>query len=137
MTIHSTPTTPVINEHRLPLTTGLDTGLCPEREQDAAVVTMLNSNPPEGDGPNDMLGEFAEAVGVRAPAFTAVGIRTTISAKAFTAQTGAAIAGRRRPVPFGKYWRSRPFVFSFVPRCQGDWGSAKKTGMPVSILNWA
>src|SRR5215210_5356158 len=24
-----------------------------------------------------------------------------------------------RSVPFGKYWRSSPLVFSFVPRCQG------------------
>src|SRR5665811_1812002 len=24
-----------------------------------------------------------------------------------------------RSVPLGKYWRSRPFVFSLVPRCQG------------------
>jgi len=24
-----------------------------------------------------------------------------------------------KSVPLGKYWRSRPFVFSFVPRCQG------------------
>ena len=23
-----------------------------------------------------------------------------------------------RSVPFGKYWRSRPLVFSLVPRCQ-------------------
>jgi hypothetical protein len=40
-------------------------------------------------------------------------------------------------VPFGKYWRSSPFVFSFVPRCQGLCGSAKKTGMPVSTVNAA
>jgi len=24
-----------------------------------------------------------------------------------------------RSVPFGKYWRRRPLVFSLVPRCQG------------------
>ena len=28
-------------------------------------------------------------------------------------------------------------MFSFVPRCQGLLGSAKKTGMPVSTLNCA
>jgi hypothetical protein len=28
-----------------------------------------------------------------------------------------------RSVPFGKYWRSRPLVFSFVPRCHGLRGS--------------
>jgi hypothetical protein len=26
---------------------------------------------------------------------------------------------RERSVPFGKYWRSSPLVFSFVPRCHG------------------
>jgi len=35
-----------------------------------------------------------------------------------------------RSVPFGKYWRSNglvpdPFVFSLVPRCQGECGSQK------------
>src|SRR3954464_890588 len=30
-----------------------------------------------------------------------------------------------RSVPLGKYWRSSPLVFSFVPRCQGLWGSQK------------
>src|SRR4051812_11555804 len=30
-----------------------------------------------------------------------------------------------RSVPFGKYWRSSPLVFSFVPRCQGLCGSQK------------
>ena len=30
-----------------------------------------------------------------------------------------------RSVPFGKYWRSRPLVFSFVPRCHGLRGSQK------------
>jgi hypothetical protein len=28
-------------------------------------------------------------------------------------------------VPLGKNWRSRPFVFSFVPRSHGQWGCAK------------
>jgi hypothetical protein len=30
-----------------------------------------------------------------------------------------------RSVPLGKYCRSSPLVFSFVPRCQGEWGSQK------------
>ena len=30
-----------------------------------------------------------------------------------------------RLVPFGKYWRSSPFVFSLLPRCQGECGSQK------------
>jgi len=32
---------------------------------------------------------------------------------------------RDRSVPLGKYWHSRPLVFSFAPLCQGLWGSAK------------
>ena len=28
-------------------------------------------------------------------------------------------------LPFGKYWRSSPLVFSLLPRCQGLWGSQK------------
>jgi hypothetical protein len=38
-----------------------------------------------------------------------------------------------RSVPLGKYWRSRPFVFSLVPRCHGLCGSQKKTASPISI----
>jgi hypothetical protein len=30
-----------------------------------------------------------------------------------------------RSVPLGKYWRRRPLVFSLLPRCQGECGSAK------------
>ncbi|WP_461070496.1 transposase [Streptomyces pseudoechinosporeus] len=30
-----------------------------------------------------------------------------------------------RSLPLGKYCRSRPFMFSFVPRCQGECGSQK------------
>ena len=30
-----------------------------------------------------------------------------------------------RLVPLGKYWRRRPLVFSLLPRCQGECGSAK------------
>src|SRR3954463_6684551 len=30
-----------------------------------------------------------------------------------------------RSVPLGKYCRSSPLVFSFVPRCHGLWGSQK------------
>ncbi len=44
---------------------------------------------------------------------------------------------RERSVPFGKYWRKSPLVFSLVARCHGLCGSAKKTGMPVSTLNAA
>ena len=44
---------------------------------------------------------------------------------------------RLRSVPLGKYWRSRPLVFSFVPRCHGLRGSQKNTCSPVSIRSWA
>src|SRR5699024_11779439 len=37
----------------------------------------------------------------------------------------------------GKYYRNNPFVFSFVGRCQGEWGSAKNTLVPVSRVNYA
>ena len=30
-----------------------------------------------------------------------------------------------RSVPFGKYWRRSPLMFSLLPRCQGECGSAK------------
>ena len=30
-----------------------------------------------------------------------------------------------RSVPFGKYWRSKPLVLSFEPRCRGECGSQK------------
>lgn len=30
-----------------------------------------------------------------------------------------------KSVPLGKYWRSSPFVFSLMPRCQGECGSQK------------
>jgi hypothetical protein len=33
--------------------------------------------------------------------------------------------GEGGEVPFGKYWRSSPLVFSLVPRCQGELGSQK------------
>ena len=36
-----------------------------------------------------------------------------------------------RSVPLGRNWRTSPFQFSLLPRCQGEWGSQKKTGIPV------
>jgi len=35
-----------------------------------------------------------------------------------------------RSVPLGKYWRSRPLLFSFDPRCQGEAGSGEEDGDP-------
>ncbi|WP_148046139.1 NAD(P)/FAD-dependent oxidoreductase [Nocardioides marmoriginsengisoli] len=82
MMVHYGFTTPVISDQRLPMTIDLDTGFCVEREQDAAVVTILDSSLPDTYGVEDMLLEFAEAAAVRAPVFTEVGIRSTISAAA-------------------------------------------------------
>ena len=44
---------------------------------------------------------------------------------------------RDRSVPFGKYWRNKPLVFSLVPRCHGLSGSARYTLTPEAIENWA
>lgn len=82
MKVHYGFTTPVLGDQRLPLTIDLDTGFCVEREQDAAVVTILSSDLPDSYSVGDMLNEFAQAAAVRAPLFTEVGIRTTISAAA-------------------------------------------------------
>ena len=40
-----------------------------------------------------------------------------------------------KSVPLGKYWRSRPLVFSLEPRCHGACGSQKKTSMPASTCD--
>jgi sarcosine oxidase, subunit beta len=82
MFLHYALTTPVLTGQHLPMTIDLDTGLCLEREQDAAVVTVLISHTPPGYGLTDMLEEFSEAASVRAPVFSDVGIRTTLSAAA-------------------------------------------------------
>ena len=62
--------------------------------------------------------------------------RGLLLSAAWTARRSARLQ-RDRSEPLGKYWRSRPLVVSFVPRCQGECGSAKETAMPVSILNCA
>ena len=41
-----------------------------------------------------------------------------------------------RSVPLGRNCRTRPFQFSLEPRCHGECGSQKYTGMPVATLNW-
>ena len=38
-------------------------------------------------------------------------------------------------MPLGKYCRKSPFVLSFVPRCHGERGSQKYTGIDVAALN--
>ena len=42
--------------------------------------------------------------------------------------------GRRRSPPLGRYWRSRPLVFSLVPRCQGPTGVPRHTQQPHQVL---
>lgn len=82
MVVHYGFTTPILQDQRVPMTIDLDTGWCVEREQDAAVVTILASDAPDSYGVGDMLGEFAEISENRAPIFTEVQIRSTISAAA-------------------------------------------------------
>ena len=36
---------------------------------------------------------------------------------------------------FGQYWRTRPFLFSLLPRCHGLCGSQKYTAMPVLLVS--
>ena len=60
-------------------------------------------------------------------------LRGLLLSVAATASMSSALQ-RERSVPFGKYWRKSPLVFSLVARCHGLCGSAKKTGMPVSTL---
>jgi putative transposase len=43
---------------------------------------------------------------------------------AATASSSAAVY-RLRSEPLGKYWRSKPLVFSLLPRCHGLRGSQK------------
>lgn len=42
-----------------------------------------------------------------------------------------------RSVPFGKYWRDRPFLCSFEGRCQGEWGSQQETSISASAASSA
>lgn len=82
MMVHYAFTTPIIQGQRLPVTVDLDSGFCVAREQDAAVITMLESSYPEGYGVDDMLIDFADAAAVRAPVFIDASIRSSISAAA-------------------------------------------------------
>lgn len=82
MWVHYGYTTPVASDQRMPLFVDLDTGFCVEREQDGAVVTILDSDAPQSYGVEDMLSDFAELAADRAPVFAEVGIRKTISAAA-------------------------------------------------------
>jgi glycine/D-amino acid oxidase-like deaminating enzyme len=80
MLIHYAFTTPVLEGAPLPLVLDLDTGFCVEREQDGAMVTLLESAYTQG--PDEMLMEFAEIAAKRAPIFVDLGVRGTITAAA-------------------------------------------------------
>jgi hypothetical protein len=54
------------------------------------------------------------SAGVRQPSV----LRGLLLSVAATASSSSAVC-LARFVPLGKYWRSRPLVFSFVPRCHG------------------
>ncbi len=54
------------------------------------------------------------SAGVRQPRV----LRGLLLSVVATASSSSAVC-LARFVPLGKYWRSRPLVFSFVPRCQG------------------
>ena len=41
-----------------------------------------------------------------------------------------------RSVPLGRYWRTKPLVFSFVPRCHGLPASQKNTGTRASSVRF-
>src|SRR5262249_25330359 len=67
---------------------------------------------------------------VRCSSRASAGVRqsSVLRGRVFNASATAARSSRPcrcRSVPFGKYWRRRPLVFSFVPRCHGLCGSQK------------
>src|SRR5207244_4027244 len=61
---------------------------------------------------------------VSAGVFQARVLRGRLLRVAATAARSSGLC-RVKSVPLGKYWRSRPLVFSLVPRCQGLCGSQK------------
>ncbi|MFC7494246.1 MULTISPECIES: NAD(P)/FAD-dependent oxidoreductase [unclassified Nocardioides] len=96
MPIHYGFTTPVLQGQPLPLMLDLDTGFCVEREQDGAMVTILESA--FAQGPDEMLVGFAELAETRAPILTEVGIRGTVTASAdATGGDGHPFAGEVEP----------------------------------------
>lgn len=77
--LHVGITDRVLVGERLPMTIDLDTGFCVERENDGAAVSVLGLPPSPNQTPQDMLGDFAELAEVRAPTFTEVRIRSTMT----------------------------------------------------------
>ena len=95
--IHSALTTPVASGQEMPVTIDLDSGLIIEREQDAAVISILNAELGDRYSVNDMLEEFADIVSVRAPVFGDVSIRNTYSAYADLTGDGHPYIGQVEP----------------------------------------
>lgn len=95
--IHSALTTPVAAGQEMPVTIDLDSGLIIEREQDGAVVSILNAEAGGRYSVNDMLEDFADSASVRAPAFGDVSIRSTYSAYADLTGDGHPYIGQVEP----------------------------------------
>ena len=75
-------------------------------------------------------GARVQAAGARYSLSTSAGVRQSrvFLGRVFRAAATAARSSApclARSVPFGKYWRSSPLVFSLVPRCHGLCGSQK------------
>lgn len=95
--IHSALTTPVASGQEMPVTIDLDSGLIIEREQDAAVVSILNDELGDRYSVNDMLEDFAKSATVRAPVFGDATIRSTYSAYADLTGDGLPYVGQVEP----------------------------------------
>lgn len=95
--IHAALTTPVASGQEMPVTIDLDSGLSIEREQDAAVISILNTELGDRYSVNDMLEDFAESASVRAPVFGEVSIRSTYSAYADLTGDGYPYVGQVEP----------------------------------------
>src|SRR5207248_11068968 len=83
------------------------------------------------DGLHDGRDAVKISAGVRHPSV----LRGRLLSRSSTARRSAAV-WTDRSVRLGKYWRSRPLVFSLVPRCQGLAGWAKKTPPLSSGAIW-
>lgn len=84
--LHCGYTTAIATGQPMPLTIDLDTGLIIEREGEGACVTVSDTSFGE-HGVTQAMEAFAEFASVRAPGFTEVGMKTTMSA-AFDATGG-------------------------------------------------
>ena len=65
----------------------------------------------------------------------ASGSTTVVNIGSATAGAGGTTEINTPTVTLGEYWRSRPLVFSVLPRCQGLLGSQKDTLTSVATVN--